>query len=55
MLNSVAIGFVLELDDFLYDKILGASTKEAYENMPKAKTSTLALKRGAKIATIYGY
>ena len=53
VLNSVAIGFVLELDEFIYDNLLGKSVRLRYESRQLPPTSTLAIPGGSTIATVY--
>lgn len=53
VLNSVAIGFVLELDEFIYDNLLGKQVKTRYEEKTLPPTAALATPNGSAIATIY--
>jgi len=55
VLNSVAIGFVLELDEFLYENVLSKRAQQRYEEMALPPTSPLNVQGGSKVATIYGY
>ena len=43
VLNSVAIGFVFELDDYLYPAIISRMDRSAYENSPPVKGTPLAV------------
>jgi len=53
VLNSVAIGFVLELDEFIYDNLLGKTVRQRYEEQALPPTSPLALATGGAISTVY--
>ena len=47
VLDSVAIGFVFELDDFLYTAAIPTAAREKYENRPPRRTSPLAAESAA--------
>jgi len=53
VLNSVAIGFVLELDEFLYDNLLGKATHEYHQKFALPATAPLAVQGGSSIATVH--
>jgi len=53
VLNSVAIGFVLELDEFIYDNLLGKGVKQRYEEQTLPPTSVLSLPSGSVLVTVY--
>jgi len=55
VLNSVAIGFVYELDDVLYQTLLPERTRKAYEQKPPLATSPLSdfVPNGQMVVTLY--
>ena len=53
VLNSVAVGFVLELDEFIYANILGKRVKLKHEARQLPSTSALAIPSGSSTATVY--
>jgi len=55
VLNSVAIGFVLELDEFLYDNVLSKRAQQSYQETTLPSTSPLSVRGGSKVATTYAY
>jgi len=52
VLNSVAISFVFELDDFLYVAIVSRKRREAYEAAPAPPMSPLSNKRHRRIVSV---
>ena len=51
VLNSVAIGFVFELDDFLYSALLNEARRHSYENKAPRPTSPLTQESGKRIVS----
>ena len=55
VLNSVAIGFIFELDDMMYAMMLGRNARHQYSNTPPVAGTCLAVPGSPRVAEWYSW
>ena len=55
VLNSVAVGFIFELDDVMYTMLLGSRARHRYANAPPEKGTCLAVPGSPLVAEWYSW